>query len=175
MRELEGLSYSEIGERLGMSRAVVESTLFRARKRLTEEYEELVSGRRCERVREVVAAERVRSLEALGIRERRRLARHLSHCQPCRRHAHMSGFDDSVLETPGLVGRIAALLPIPWLKARLEGRDGEVVTASGAHSMAIAPRFRAPHGWSRRSLRRSAPGGWRPPQRCWRSPAPAED
>ena len=138
MRELEGLSYSEIGERLGMSRAVVESTLFRARKRLTEEYEELVSGRRCERVREVVAAERVHSLEALGIRERRRLARHLSHCQPCRRHAHMSGFDDSVLETPGLAGRIAALLPIPWLRDRLSGRDGEVVTASGAHSMVIA-------------------------------------
>src|SRR3954465_11336657 len=37
MRELEGLSYREIGERLSMSRPSVESTLFRARKRLTEE------------------------------------------------------------------------------------------------------------------------------------------
>src|SRR3954451_583060 len=37
MRELEGLSYREIGERLGMSRPSVESTLFRARRRLTEE------------------------------------------------------------------------------------------------------------------------------------------
>ena len=34
LRELEGLSYSEIGTRLGMSRPVVESTLFRARRRL---------------------------------------------------------------------------------------------------------------------------------------------
>ncbi len=51
LRELEGLSYSEIGERLGMSRPVVESTLFRARRRLAEEYEELISGRRCERTR----------------------------------------------------------------------------------------------------------------------------
>ena len=34
MRELEGLSYDQIGERLGMSQAMVESTLFRARKRL---------------------------------------------------------------------------------------------------------------------------------------------
>ena len=46
LRELEGLSYGEIGRRLGMSRAMVESTLFRARRRLSEEYEELASGRR---------------------------------------------------------------------------------------------------------------------------------
>src|SRR3954470_16366569 len=39
MRELEGQSYREIGERLGMSRAAVESTLFRARRRLGEEYD----------------------------------------------------------------------------------------------------------------------------------------
>ena len=32
MRELEGLSYREIGQRLGMSRPSVESTLFRARR-----------------------------------------------------------------------------------------------------------------------------------------------
>src|SRR3954470_12141888 len=37
LRELEGLSYREIGERMGMSRPAVESTLFRARWRLTEE------------------------------------------------------------------------------------------------------------------------------------------
>ncbi|HEX2016387.1 MAG TPA: RNA polymerase sigma factor, partial [Solirubrobacteraceae bacterium] len=47
LRELEGLSYREIGERLGLSRPAVESTLFRARKRLNEEYDELVTGRRC--------------------------------------------------------------------------------------------------------------------------------
>ena len=32
LRELEGLSYREIGERMGMSRPAVESTLFRARR-----------------------------------------------------------------------------------------------------------------------------------------------
>src|SRR3954449_5561416 len=48
MREFEGLSYREIGERMGMTRPSVESTLFRARKRLSEEYEELVSGQRCQ-------------------------------------------------------------------------------------------------------------------------------
>src|ERR1041384_4568798 len=40
LRELEGLSYREIGERMGMSRPAVESTLFRARRRLTEERSE---------------------------------------------------------------------------------------------------------------------------------------
>ena len=41
MREFEGLSYDQIGERIGMSRQMVESTLFRARRKLSEEYDEL--------------------------------------------------------------------------------------------------------------------------------------
>jgi RNA polymerase sigma factor (sigma-70 family) len=85
LRELEGLSYHEIGLRLGMSRAVVESTLFRARRRLAEEYEELISGRRCERTRAIIDSGE--ASPRLGIRERRQLTRHLAHCQPCRRHA----------------------------------------------------------------------------------------
>jgi RNA polymerase sigma factor (sigma-70 family) len=87
LRELEGLSYREIGERLGMSRPVVESTLFRARRRLAEEYEELISGRRCERTRALIDGWEGRAIRRLGVRERRQLARHLAHCQPCRRHA----------------------------------------------------------------------------------------
>jgi RNA polymerase sigma factor (sigma-70 family) len=87
LRELEGLSYQEIGARLGMSRPVVESTLFRARRRLAEEYEELISGRRCERTRELLDAWEGRPLARLGVRQRRQLTRHLAHCQPCRRHA----------------------------------------------------------------------------------------
>lgn len=38
MRELEGRSYREIGERLALSPPAVESTLFRARRRLEREY-----------------------------------------------------------------------------------------------------------------------------------------
>jgi RNA polymerase sigma factor (sigma-70 family) len=87
LRELEGLSYREIGERLGMSRPVVESTLFRARRRLAEEYEELISGRRCERTRALIDAWEGRPIRRLGVRERRQLGRHLAHCQSCRRHA----------------------------------------------------------------------------------------
>src|SRR3990170_8107235 len=56
LRELEGLSYREIGERMGMSRPAVESTLFRARRRLTEEYDELASGQRCLRIQSIIAS-----------------------------------------------------------------------------------------------------------------------
>ncbi len=87
LRELEGLSYREIGARLGMSRPVVESTLFRARRRLAEEYEELISGRRCARTRLLIDSQQGRAIRRVGVRERRQLERHIAHCQPCRRYA----------------------------------------------------------------------------------------
>jgi RNA polymerase sigma factor (sigma-70 family) len=122
LRELEGLSYAQIGERLGMSQTVVESTLFRARRRLGEEYEDLISGRRCQRVRTVIDEGDTRTASSLGIKQRRLIARHLSHCQACRRHAKLAGVDDALLQQPTVIGRIAALLPIPiWLRSRLGG------------------------------------------------------
>src|SRR3954466_8725602 len=74
MREFEGLSYREIGDRMGMSRPSVESTLFRARKRLTEEYDELVSGQRCVRVQDIIAGASGTTGGGLGARDRRRMA-----------------------------------------------------------------------------------------------------
>ena len=124
MRELEGLSYAEIAERMGMSRPMVESTLFRARRRLSEEYEELVSGRRCQHVRTVIDRGDGRAVRSLGLRERRQVARHLAHCQPCRRHALIAGFDESTLKN-GRVGKLAALLPLPWLRARRAAAGGK--------------------------------------------------
>jgi len=117
LRELEGLSYREIGERLGMSRAAVESTLFRARRRLTEEYDELVSGRRCQRVQAIIAAA---AEGMLGTRDRRRLARHVSTCQACRRQARRLGVE--VAERPAVAARIAGALPFPLVFWR--GRGG---------------------------------------------------
>jgi RNA polymerase sigma factor (sigma-70 family) len=90
LRELEGLSYGEIAARLGITRPVVESTLFRARRRLAEEYEELVSGRRCERTRGLIDALEGHATVRLGVRDRRQLTRHLAHCQPCRRHSMLA-------------------------------------------------------------------------------------
>jgi RNA polymerase sigma factor (sigma-70 family) len=122
MREFEGLSYREIGERLGLSRPAVESTLFRARRRLSEEYEELVSGERCLRVQRIVDA---RGGRAAGLRDQRRMARHLAHCQPCRRYAGLAGVDvDAVAKRPAAAAatataaRIAALVPLPMLLRR---------------------------------------------------------
>jgi RNA polymerase sigma factor (sigma-70 family) len=135
LRELEGLSYTEIGRRMGMTRPVVESTLFRARKRLGQEYEEIASGQRCEQVHAVVDAGGPKAVQALGIREHRRLARHVSHCQPCRRYAWAAGIDESMLKPPSIVEKIAALLPIPaFLRWRRHGSDGDVSSVSSSHS-----------------------------------------
>jgi RNA polymerase sigma factor (sigma-70 family) len=135
LRELEGLSYTEIGKRLGMSRPVVESTLFRARRRLGAEYEEIASGRRCEQVHAVIDGGGEKAVRALGLRERRRVARHIAHCQPCRRHAHLAGVEDSILKGPGLVERIAGLLPIPaFLRWRRGGTSHMATAAPGSHS-----------------------------------------
>src|SRR4051812_8117672 len=123
MRELEGLSYREIGERLGMSRPSVESTLFRARRRLSEEYEDLVSGDRCRRVQAIILTAADGSL---GARDQRSMARHISYCQPCRRQAKLSGVDVAVLARKPVRARIAAFLPLPaFLRDRwLPGHGG---------------------------------------------------
>lgn len=114
MRELEGLSYREIGDRMGMSRPAVESTLFRARRRLTEEYDELVSGARCLRIQSLIATA---ASSRLGTRESRRLARHVAYCQPCRREAMAAGLDAAILTHVPLrrraAAKVAALLPFP--------------------------------------------------------------
>jgi RNA polymerase sigma factor (sigma-70 family) len=111
MRELEGLSYRQIGERLGMSRPSVESTLFRARRRLSEEYEELISGERCRRIQSIIAGA---TGGRVGVRDERKMARHVSYCQPCRRAAFAAGFDPATLEPRRTVReKIVALLPLP--------------------------------------------------------------
>jgi RNA polymerase sigma factor (sigma-70 family) len=116
MRELEGLSYRQIGERLDMSRPSVESTLFRARRRLSEEYEELISGERCRRIQGIIAGA---TDGRIGVRDERKMARHVSYCQPCRRAAFAAGFDPATLRPRRTVReKIAALLPLPGFAKR---------------------------------------------------------
>jgi RNA polymerase sigma factor (sigma-70 family) len=150
MREFDGLSYREIGERMGMSRAGVESTLFRARRRLGEEYEEIANGERCLRVRSIVDA---RAARVVGLRDQRRMARHVSHCQPCRRYARMAGVEFDGLRAPA-AARIAALLPpLPAFFKRRGGIDdaGSVLgghPSSAAHLAAVLDPT-VVSGWSK--------------------------
>ncbi len=151
LRELEGLTYDQIGERMGMTRPAVESTLFRARRRLTEEYDELVSGARCMRVQSIIASA---VSGAVGVRDSRRLSRHLAHCQPCRREAMEAGLNRGLLvrrpAAKRYAERVAGLLPFPaFLRFR---RGGDVAPSSSdvpgarwaAHLPALSDQLSGP-------------------------------
>jgi RNA polymerase sigma factor (sigma-70 family) len=113
LRELEGLTYTEIADRTGMTGSMVESTLLRARRRLSEEYDDIASGRRCHHVHAVVDAGGQAAVDALGVRERRRFARHVAHCHPCARYVHMAGVTAPATGLPAVAKKIAGLLPFP--------------------------------------------------------------
>jgi RNA polymerase sigma factor (sigma-70 family) len=132
LRELEGLSYREIAERMDLSRPAVESTLFRARRRLEYEFAEDDAGRRCAAMRVVLA----RLAEGVDVRgEERRAARHLRRCASCRLTARELGVDPKQGAT--LRAKAAALLPLPFLRPRSSGADvsdGHASTPSSAGS-----------------------------------------
>jgi RNA polymerase sigma factor (sigma-70 family) len=136
MREFEGMSYDEIGQRLDMTRQMVESSLFRARRKLSEEYEELASGQRCEQIQTAIEGGRLRAVGGLGIRDRRRFARHLSHCQPCRHTALMAGVDESLLKPRSIAAKIAALLPFPLARLPWRSKAAKAGSAGGSHHAA---------------------------------------
>ena len=140
LRELEGLSYKDIGERMGMSRPAVESTLFRARKRLGEEYDELASGRalpagpghhRPRRARRPARRPEARTpplaLPALPPARRRR-GRRACRCRVRRRVAE----------------KVAGLLPLPvFLRFRRGGDEAASAFGGGGGGwMAHAPSVR---------------------------------
>src|SRR2546421_1941969 len=122
LRELEGLSYTEIAARTRMTLPMVESTLLRARRRLSQEYDDIASGRRCEQVLTVIDAGGQTAVNALGLRERRRFVRHIAHCQPCAQHARMAGITEPQTRVPPLVKKIAGLLPFPFTRWPFSGR-----------------------------------------------------
>jgi RNA polymerase sigma factor (sigma-70 family) len=154
LRELEGMSYREIGERMGMSRPAVESTLFRARRRLTEEYDDLVSGARCQRIHSLIQSA---ASSRIGTRESRRLSRHIAHCQPCRREAMAAGLDAAILTHVPLPKRaarkIAALLPFP-LFGRARGDEGAALAGGGSSGSGWTTHIpilsdQVAHGWGK--------------------------
>jgi RNA polymerase sigma factor (sigma-70 family) len=143
MREFEGLSYREIAEQLDVSRGSVESTLFRARRRLESEYEDISEGRRCVAMRGVIA----RISEGVGgKREVGRLARHARRCHVCRRRARELGVDP-LPRLSGLTSKAAAFLPLPLVLRRGGGGGHGVLSgllpAGGQVSAAVAERAAA--------------------------------
>ena len=138
MREFEGLSYDEIGERLGMNRQMVESGLFRARRKLGSEYDDLASGRRCEQMVDAIGAGMFATSKGIGVKERRRTIRHLSHCQNCRHHAMMANVDHSLLKPRSIADKLAALLPFGfWRKLWPHGHGGAGTAAGGKAAGAL--------------------------------------
>ena len=150
LRELEGLSYKDIGERMGMSRPAVESTLFRARKRLGEEYDELASGRA---LPAHPGHHRRAAAHVWACATASKLARHLSHCQPCRRLAAGAGLEVPVPARRRVAEKIAGLLPLPaFLRVRRGGDEAASAFGGGGGGwMAHAPSFAdaMSSGWSK--------------------------
>ena len=81
LRELEGRSYSEISELLGLTTSALETLLFRARRSLAEELEALVT---CQNAELAIS----KQLDGrLSRKDRRRLDEHLAECEDCSRLA----------------------------------------------------------------------------------------
>lgn len=100
MRELEGRSYSEISQILGLSTGALETLLFRARRSLAEELENVVT---CDRAERGLS----RQLDGrLTRKERKRLDDHIAECPSCSRLQATQGKQRRAFKS-------LALLPLP--------------------------------------------------------------
>jgi RNA polymerase sigma factor (sigma-70 family) len=118
MRELEGRSYNEIAGLLGLTTSALETLLFRARRSLAEELENVVTCQNAELAMSKQLDGR------LSRKERRRLDDHLAECPDCARLAEMQKRQRRAFK--GL-----AVLPIPVGLALFKGAP----SASAASSL----------------------------------------
>lgn len=135
LRELEGHSYREIGQLMDLTPSGVESTLFRARRRLEQEYQEIDSGGRCVAMEATI----LRLSRGDGSRrERRKLHRHARRCSTCRRHAREHGVEPML--TTGVAAKVAALLPLPaFRRTGVTDHIRGLLTAGSQQAQALAP------------------------------------
>ena len=115
MRELEGRPYREIAELLGMSTSALETLLFRARRSLAEELENLVTCQSAE-----LALSR-QSDGRISRKERRRLDAHVAECPSCARFSQTQARQRKAFK--GL-----AVLPVPVGLALF--KDAPIATAA---------------------------------------------
>jgi len=100
MRELEGRSYKEIAELLGLTTTALETLLFRARRSLAEELENLVT---CQSAELALSRD---SDGRLSRKERKRLDEHIAECPSCARFSRTAAQQRKAFK--GL-----AMLPLP--------------------------------------------------------------
>jgi RNA polymerase sigma factor (sigma-70 family) len=136
MRELEGRSYREIATLLGLSTSALETLLFRARRSLADELENVVT---CETAELSLS----KQLDGrLSRKERRRLDEHLADCPDCARLAATQQRQRRAFK--GL-----ALLPLPIGLALFKGAPSAAAATSlptiglgtagaGAHGTGVA-------------------------------------
>ena len=124
MRELEGRSYQEISELLGVTNSALETLLFRARRSLADELENLVTCQSAELAMSQGLDGR------LSRKERRRLKEHLDECASCARLAEMQGKQRRAFK--GL-----ALLPLPIALTLFKGAPA-ATAAVGVPTIGVA-------------------------------------
>jgi RNA polymerase sigma factor (sigma-70 family) len=117
MRELEGRSYREIAELLGLTTSALETLLFRARRSLADELENVVT---CQNA-EVAISKRLDG--RLSRKERKRLNDHLAECSECSRLAATEARQRRAFK--GL-----ALLPLPIGLALFKGAPSAAAATS---------------------------------------------
>ena len=108
MRELEGRPYSEIAELLGITTSALETLLFRARRSLAEELENVVT---CQNA-ELAISQRLDG--RLSRKDRKRLEEHLADCPSCAQLAKTQ-------ERQRRAFKGLAVLPIPLGLALFKG------------------------------------------------------
>jgi RNA polymerase sigma factor (sigma-70 family) len=119
MRELEGRSYTEIAEVLGVSLSAVETLIFRARRALREQLE---GGLTCHQAELAISKQLD---DRLPRAEKGPLRAHLRECEECSKFARSQRAQRSAI-------RSLALIPVPSSLSSFFGHGGHAAAASAA-------------------------------------------
>ncbi len=124
MRELEGRSYAEIGEILGLTTAAVETLIFRARRALREQLEGALT---CDEAELAISKQLDNRLSRA---EKSQLRAHLRECSECATFARRQRAQRKALKAFGLV-------PLPSSLAGLFGGGATIGVGLAAKAAAV--------------------------------------